>query len=249
MDDSFRTGDPADLRRSAADAVTHQLRQELLDGTIPAGSRILPKDLAERFSLSIVPVREALRHLEAEGLVMTSRQRATYAADIGIEELAGVYDLRRVVEPEFADRSVRLATDADRKACRASFQALKNAVPHSAQFYAAHRDFHWSLLAPAASPVIRIVLEKLWQSVDRYMALGAKRLPEHSTPQYIKAFNEEHEAIAAAFCQGDADVVRALLTRHFVQTEAAMRKMFERLASNPNANLENVSAGRQKADR
>jgi DNA-binding GntR family transcriptional regulator len=249
MDDNLRSGDSTDLRRSAADAVTHQLRSELLDGTIPAGSRILPKDLAERFALSIVPIREALRHLEAEGLVTTSRQRATYAADIGIEELAGVYDLRRVVEPEFADRSVRLATDDDRKACKVSFKALKNAVPHSSQFYAAHREFHWSLLAPAASPVIRTVLEKLWQSVDRYMALGAKRLPEHSAPEYIKAFNEDHEAIAVAFCQGDADVVRSLLTMHFVQTEAAMRKMFERLASNANPNAENVLASRHKAGR
>lgn len=235
MDDKLYSGDaaePTDLRRSAADAVMHQLRRDLLDGTIPAGSRILPKDLADRFSLSIVPVREALRHLEAEGLVTTSRQRATYAADIGIEDLAGVYDLRRVVEPEFAYRSVGMATDSDRKACEVSFQALKRSAPHSSQFYAAHRDFHWSLLAPAASPVIRSVLERLWQSVDRYMALGAKRLPEHSTPKFIDAFYKEHEVIASAFCERDADLVRSLLTTHFTQTEAAMRQMFDRLAAN-----------------
>src|SRR5689334_25234339 len=114
-DTTVRSAPSIDLRTSAADAVTNQLRRELLDGTIPAGSRILPKDLAERFALSIVPVREALRHLEAEGLVVTSPQRATYAADIGIEELAGVYELRRVVEPEFASRSTIIATDEDRK--------------------------------------------------------------------------------------------------------------------------------------
>lgn len=232
MDDNLHRGESTDLRLSAADAVTRQLRQELLDGTIAAGSRMLPKDLAERFALSIVPVREALRHLEAEGLVTTSRQRATYAADIGIDDLAGVYDLRRVVEPEFASRSAGIASDADRRSCELSFQNLKRAKPYSSQFYAAHRDFHWSLLAPAASPVIRSVLERLWQSVDRYMALGVKRFPEHSTPKFVNSFYKEHEEIASAFLQCDADRVRSLLTTHFTQTEEAMRRMFDGLAAN-----------------
>ena len=54
---TIRSGDIGDLRRSAADAVTHQLRSELLDGTIPAGSRILPRTLQE-IALSIVPIRK-----------------------------------------------------------------------------------------------------------------------------------------------------------------------------------------------
>jgi DNA-binding GntR family transcriptional regulator len=237
MDGDLNSGETieptTDFRRSAADAVTHQLRQELMDGTIPAGSRILPKDIADRFGLSIVPVREALGHLEAEGLVTTSRQRATYAADIGVDDLTGVYDLRRIVEPEFACRSVAVATDTDRRNCELAFAALKRAVPHSPPFYAAHRDFHWSLLSPSAKPVVRSVLERLWQSVDRYMALGAKRLAECSTPEFINAFYSEHEAIASAFCMRDADLVRSLLTVHFTDTEAAMRKMFDRLATDP----------------
>ena len=232
-DTTVRSAPSIDLRTSAADAVTNQLRRELLDGTIPAGSRILPKDLAERFALSIVPVREALRHLEAEGLVVTSPQRATYAADIGIEELAGVYELRRVVEPEFASRSTIIATDEDRKRCQSALTAMIEAQPHSPRFYEVHRDFHWSLLAPAASPIIRSVLERLWQSVDRYMALGAKRLPENSTARYIAAFNAEHEAIAKAFQNGDSVGLRNLLIAHFNDTEVAMRRIFEKLSANP----------------
>ena len=222
-----------DWHRSAADAVTHQLRSELMDGSIAAGSRILPKELAERFSLSIVPIREALRHLEAEGLVTTAPNRATYAADIGVDELGGVYDLRRVVEPEFAARSAAIATDEDRKNCRVAFKLLRDSVPHSPQFYLAHRNFHWSLLSPAAKPVIRRVLERLWQSVDRYMAFGVRRLPEHSSPGYIRAFHKEHEAIATAFCKADADRVRELLTAHFNDTQAVLQKMLDGLSAAP----------------
>lgn len=233
--------------RSAAEAVTEQLRRDLLDGSIPAGSRIFPNDLARRFSLSLVPVREALRHLEAEGLVAASPQRATYAADIGVDELAGVYDLRRIVEPEFARRSVLASTGAERDACRAAFGRLRNSAPHSAGYYAAHRDFHWSLLAPAAKPVIRKVLERLWQSVDRYMALGVRRLPEHSSPEYINDFFDRHAEIASAFCDGDADLVCRLLTDHFNETELVMRNMFDRIAQEgtPAALIERVD-GRKR---
>jgi DNA-binding GntR family transcriptional regulator len=72
-----------DLRTNAAEAVTNQLRRELLDGTIAPGSRILPKDLAERFAVSVVPVGEALGRLEAENLIVTPPQRAANAADWG----------------------------------------------------------------------------------------------------------------------------------------------------------------------
>jgi DNA-binding GntR family transcriptional regulator len=223
------------MRSSAADAVTRELRRELLDGSIPAGSRILPSELAKRFSLSVVPVREALCHLEAEGLVVTSPQRATYAADIGVEELAGVYDLRRVVEPEFACRSADVASDDDRRNCQSALAVLARSKPHSPEFYSAHRDFHWSLLAPAASPVIRRVLERLWMSVDRYIALGAMKLPEHSTPEHIAAFHAEHARIAAAFQAQEIEPLRRLLIAHFDDTESVLRRMFDKLSANPHS--------------
>lgn len=216
-----------DLRTSAADAVTSRLRQQLLDGSIPAGSRIMPKDIAARFALSIVPVREAIRRLESEGLLVTSPQRATFAADIGVEDLAGVYDLRRVVEPEYAHRATRIATDSDIKRCKLALKELVNAKAYSPAFFEAHRNFHWHLLAPAASPVIRTVLERLWQSVDRYMGLGVRTIAEHSSAEYLAAFRAEHAAIAAAFERKDGERLRQMLVDHFTATEKAMCEMLE----------------------
>ena len=91
-----------------------------------------------------------------------SPQRAPYASDIGVDELAGVFDLRRIVEPKFARRTVLASSDADRTECLAAFDRLRNSEPDSADYYAAHRDFHWSLLAPSGKPVIRKVMERLW---------------------------------------------------------------------------------------
>jgi DNA-binding GntR family transcriptional regulator len=227
--ETMNRSETIDLRTSAADAVTNRLRQELLDGSIPAGSRIMPKEIAQRFTLSIVPVREAIRRLEAEGLVVTSPQRATFAADIGVEDLSGVYDLRRVVEAEFAERATKVATEADIQRCKAALKDLITAKPYSPAFFEAHRNFHWLLLAPAASPIIRTVLERLWQSVDRYINLGVRTLDDYSTPSYIASFKSEHTRIGLAFEKRDGGRLRRLLVDHFTRTETAMRKMLSKI--------------------
>ena len=221
-----------DLRTSAAEAITNQLRSELLDGTIVAGSRILPKDLAERFSVSVVPVREALRHLEAEGLVVTSPQRATYAAEVGLEDLSSVYELRCILEAELANRAAVIATKKDRKECRNAFNSLKRSTPYSVEFFEAHRNFHWNLIAPAASIVARRILDQLWQSVDRYIALATKRSPELSNSDSIKRFIEEHELLASTFEAGDGSQLQELLIAHLNNTEDSLRRAYQDLMSN-----------------
>lgn len=215
------------LRTSTADAVTNKLRREILDGTIAAGSRIMPKDLAERYQVSIVPIREALRRLEAEALVVTSPQRATYAAEIGLEDLSGVYDLRRILEAELASRACDIATEEDRNSCRSAFEQLKSSEPHSPEFYEAHRLFHWRLLEPASSTVSHKVLEQLWQSVDRYMFLAAKRLPEAHSPEYMDGFYAEHALLVTAFESGEGEHLRDLLVEHLTSTENKLKRAYQ----------------------
>lgn len=225
-----RPGEAIDLRTSAAEAVTNHLRWELLDGTISPGSRILPKDLADRFGLSVVPVREALRRLEAEDLVVASPQRATYAAEIGLEDLAGVYELRRILEAELAGRAAELSSEQDHQRCREALEWLGASEPYSPEFFEAHRAFHWHLLAPAGSEVAHRVLERLWQSVDRYVALAARRSPEFFGPERLESFHSEHQMLATVFEAGDRAVSRHALSAHLTATEEMLKQVFGVLA-------------------
>ena len=226
-----RSGQFADFRTSAADAVAERLRQELMDGTIPAGSRMLPKAIAERFALSLVPIREALSHLEAEGLIVTSPQRATFAAEIGLDDLAGIYDLRRIVEPELAYRATVKATDEDRRSCQTALKTLLDSTPYSPDFFLAHRNFHWKLLAPASTNVVKNILERLWQSVDRYFALAVRVYPHRNTPDYLEPYKAEHIKLANAFVEGDKDLLKQLLLLHLSETENGLRQAFQELPS------------------
>lgn len=223
------TGPRMALRTSVAEAVTDQLRRELLAGTIAPGQRILPKEVAERFSVSIVPVREALQRLEAEELVVTSPQRATYATDVGLEDLAGVYDVRRIVEGELAHRAAQAATPGDAADCQRALKALSAAKPHARAFFEAHRTFHRQLIAPAASSVALGILERLWRSTDRYLALAVTRLAAFNGPQYVEARMAEHRALCEAYAAGDADQLRELLVAHLTNTEDALREAYREL--------------------
>lgn len=223
------TGPRIDLRTSAAEAVTDQLRRELLAGTIAPGERILPKDVAARFSVSIVPVREALRRLEAEELVVSSPQRATYAADVGLDDLAGIYELRRIVEGELAHRAARAATPDDVARCRRALAALKAAEPYSTAFFEAHRTFHRRLIAPAASDVALGILERLWLSVDRYLALAVTRLSGFGGTRQVRARMAEHRGLLEAYAAADADALRERLVAHLTHTEDALREAYREL--------------------
>lgn len=214
------------MRTSAAEAVTSQMRKELLNGTIPAGSRILAKDLAERFQVSIVPVREAIMRLETEGLLVSSPQRATFAAEIGLDDITGVYDLRRIVEVELAGRAALVADDDAHKKCRAALDHLLDAETHSAVFYEAHRQFHWYLLEPAASAISKSVLERLWLNVDRYMSFAARNVATYNSAAYREEFAKSHRDLAAAFEAGQADHLKKLLSAHLSDTETALKAAY-----------------------
>jgi DNA-binding GntR family transcriptional regulator len=225
------SGHNLDLRASSSTAVANQLRSELLSGAIPPGARILPAEIAERFSVSHIPVREALRRLEAEGLVITSPQRATYAADVTLDDLAGLYELRRVVEGEFAWRSVRVAGDADVRRVVDQWNALEGCVAFSEDFYARHREFHWALLAPAASEVTHRVLARLWVSVDRYLALALTRLDSFSQDVHYEETMVEHRKLKEAFQARDPDSLRNHLSTHLTRTEDRLREAYRELLS------------------
>ena len=92
--------------RRVRDDVAGILRQWILDGTLAPGSRLRVADLAGRLSISPMPVREAIRQLEASGLVATEPHRGARVARLDPRELEELYEIRMILEPEAARRSV-----------------------------------------------------------------------------------------------------------------------------------------------
>lgn len=207
-------------RTSMVDVVTERLRRELLTGEIEPGGRIRVGDLERRFGVSHIPIREALRRLEVEGLVVTSPQRATLAAGIALDDLAALYDLRRIVEIPVAERAAGAATDSDVERVRATHMRLEKAAerPESDEFWQHHRAFHTLLLEPGSSPWIRRVLDQASQSAERYVRLTA------STFGTIEHAMRDHRAMLVAFEKRDGPGLARLVEQHLTHTELTLRE-------------------------
>src|SRR5947207_3329136 len=90
--------------RSVVEQVMTELRRSILSGALAPGRELSLRELAEMLQVSIIPVREALRSLESEGLVVTRPGRSARVAPLDLDELQGLYRLRRRLEPELAQR-------------------------------------------------------------------------------------------------------------------------------------------------
>jgi DNA-binding GntR family transcriptional regulator len=148
---------------------------------------------------------------------------------VDLADLANIYDLRRIIEVEIGRRAVSRMTKNDIETVRralASFQAVAN-DPSSAEFWERHRDFHWAIIAPAANPTIKRVLEHLWQSSERYVRLFVSTFATADTVMDLHV--ELYEACAG----GDATTFESALTRHFVETERTVRDGFKLLQAGP----------------
>jgi GntR family transcriptional regulator, gluconate operon transcriptional repressor len=95
------------------EAVSEQLRDEILDGRLAAGSRLVETELAERFGVSRGPIRDALRDLSTAGLALDLPRRGTFVSSLTERDLAEVYVIRRAIEEAAVRLTIELAGEAD----------------------------------------------------------------------------------------------------------------------------------------
>ena len=200
------------------DNVTVLLRRALLTGEIKPGERIKVAELEKAFGVSHIPISEAVRRLEAEGLIVAQPQRAAVAAGVDLDDLQGLYDLRRIIECEVVRRSVDAMTAAQVEAVRGALASLEAVAQDndSPRFWELHRDFHWALLEPGASAWIQRVLDQLWLASQRYVRLFVSETLDDAM--------DDHRDLLACCEERDGARAEALLRRHLDRTELAVRR-------------------------
>ncbi|MHB1065833.1 MAG: GntR family transcriptional regulator [Candidatus Nanopelagicales bacterium] len=205
---------------TSAEWITPQIRTLILNAAIRPGERINVKGLEKRFGVSHIPIREALRQLEAEGLVTLLPQRGAIAARVSTEELEDVYDLRRIIEPVVAGRAAERATQADRDAVVAAMNRLDRLeLADDPSFFEAHWDFHWSILKPGSTPEVERVVHQLWQTSERYIRLTRGTATDEA--------HHQHELMTGSLASGDSKALSKYLSQHLTLTGEAIRALFE----------------------
>lgn len=226
-------------RISVVDTVTERLRRALLAGEIKPGERINVAELEKAFGVSHIPIREAVRRLETEGLIVAPPQRAAVAAGVDLDDLTGLYDLRRIIECEVIRRSVDAMTPEHVQVAREALGRLEAiAAGHdSPVFWDVHRDFHWALLKPAASAWVERTLGQIWLASQRYVRLFVA--------QTVDDAMLDHRQLVECCEARDSRRAASILRRHLERSELAVRQAFgpgdgagERLADGADSDRE-----------
>ncbi len=189
------------------DAVADRLRQQIQSGEWPDGARLVERDLAQRFSVSRVPLREAIQKLAHEGLVVISPSRGASVKTVNAQEMAEMFDLRQLLEGEALVRSVPLMTDAHRQALVDCHQRALLAA-NAAEQQAMDQKFHQQLYAPCGQTRLIEAIGHLRAEMARYERLQTQLMQE------TDAFLAEHQRVLDACLAGDAPAARRHLVEH-----------------------------------
>jgi DNA-binding GntR family transcriptional regulator len=193
-----------------------QIRQKILEGELLPGTALDQESLAESLGLSTTPVREALRRLESERLVINRVHRDTIVTPLSRETVEEVYAVRLSLDPLAAGlAAVHAPAAAREKALALSHEKPASDDPASHVYL--NRQLHRSIYASCGNTVLVDVLDSLWDLSDRYRLIICK------DAAVIETAKEEHDAIVAAVIQGDAAQAARLMQEHLAGSLAQIR--------------------------
>jgi DNA-binding GntR family transcriptional regulator len=205
-------------------AVTEALRGAILDGRLAAGGRLIQEQLARELRVSRTPLREALRALEAEGLVVCRPFHGWTVARLSLQELEQVYALRLTCE----GLAARLASIPRAGAWPAAHSNIRAASRHEGlgRHLAVHelnRRFHLDLGKRAGGAELSGIITRLWNICEGYRRrylLPMRRVSGAEAIQY-------HEEILSAVEQEDADRAERAMREHLLSSAQALINALE----------------------
>jgi DNA-binding GntR family transcriptional regulator len=212
---------------SAVDLVTAEIRRAILTGALPAGEQFSIRELATQLGVSHIPIREALRRLESQGLILLKQARSAEVASLTTPDLEAIYSLRLRVEPQLAAEAVPLHTEADIERLTELLEASRGFDPESA--WGAHHDFHAALIAPAASEWDERILETLWTAAERYthLVFDSTRITDEERARRY----DRHLELLNAVVARDSERMQAALTHHLTTNEDEVRRHIQHVES------------------
>lgn len=202
--------------QSKRDVIVASLLESIVRGELPRGSRVKQDELAHRFGMSITPVREALRLLESEGVVVGEPNRGVRVTPVEPEELKATYVMRRLAECYAMERAVlrvsrkdlQIATDLNARIAEAA------AVESAATVREANHDFHFLFYARCGMPALVGRIRSLWLRFPWDVMLNV--------PERTQRSIAEHEAILAAVAEGEGEAAARATGAHLLASYLAV---------------------------
>ena len=194
-----------------------QVRFRILTGELPPGAVISQARLARELGVSTTPLREAIRRLAAEGMILLEAHRDARVTTVSAQEARHLHEVRGSVDPLAAGLAAESRTEEQLEQMG---HALRRMTPlrdgTSMDSLLAHRDFHRSVYRASDNAVLVDILEQLWDKSDRYRLIGLRASDD--SPDDSARIRAEHEEILAAVEAGDAERARQVMRLHVRQS-------------------------------
>ena len=216
--------------RTAPSLIADALREDINRGVLKPGAALRQEALADRFAVSRIPIRDALRMLESEGIVVLQPNRGAYVATLAVAEVKEIFHLRRLVEVDLIGLAVPRLDALALRAIRASAKVAEK-LSATPDWVTGDRAFHRALYVPADRPRQLEVAMALRSTVERYEAIYRK------LPQKRFSWTRDHAAILDACAQGDVAEARSQLSAHLDHAGAFL---VEQIAARDKANSDHA---------
>ena len=215
---------------TAQAAVLTELRRAIVHGEMEPGSAIPQEAIAERFGVSRVPVREALKILEGEGRVLYQPNRGYTVSRLDAEELLGIYRLRKLLESyavtlgvprltkEVTSRMDAFLVEMDAFAEEGNINRLTDA----------NRGFHFSLFEASGEKRLVKMIRGLWDSSDPYRSIYFVGEGNRHAVQ------DEHRGIMEAVKRRDTDSLIDQLDQHRDRAQKVLQELLQSSQTEPN---------------
>lgn len=221
---TLKTQDLPDLRAAPtiSDIILNFLRRAIIDGTLDAGAPIRQDDIARQFNVSKIPVREALKKLEAEGLVKFQRNKGAVVTSLSEPEIVQIFEVRAVLEASALSFSLPLMS-----------QETLNKAENYCDLFAQEADvslwsalnwkFHSCLYEDAKRPYLVNMIRSVNDQLERYLRIQLTL--SHGKEQA----DMEHRALLDLCKKGDVDGAAQYLSKHIM---SACNSLIHHLSAN-----------------
>lgn len=206
------------IRRETLETQVYQvLRTAILERQLASGERLVQDELATKLGTSRIPVRDALKRLEVEGLVTADERGSYFVSVFGVEDLEEIYGLRALLEPYAAAK-------ATKKLAASELEALERLVQDMAQAVAAqdkeryvqlNEDFHTLLYEASQQRRLVRMIKSLWS--------GQPPLTPITVPERLARSQQEHQALLDALKEGNVGAAEALMRLHIQNAGQALK--------------------------
>lgn len=218
---TYQFDNPLAERRGSAQLIADALREAIIQGQLTAGQPLRQEQLASHFSVSRIPLREALRSLASEGWIEFLPNRGARVSGMSAKEAREIYEIRASLERTALELAFPLHNEQTWRDAETALQAALKETQRP-RYVHRNREFHLALYRPAERPHLLGLIDSLHKRGERYLRLKLE-MPFHKHKS-----DDEHEEIYRSCRRGDLDTAIRILTAHLLETGSMLADYIHR---------------------